>query len=95
MHNKVTKRIHVTFYLAVHLWWTWHCIWGCSNGSSEDAATFEIEIKSALEATIELQLKIHIVMYLLKQNSAQNDSIYGEIEETLHIPLEGGPKISL
>ena len=57
--------------------------------------TFEVEIKGALEITIELRLKIHMVVHLLVQKSSQNNSIKGEFEETLHVALEGAPKISL
>ena len=57
--------------------------------------TFEVEIKGALEITIALRLKIHMVVHLLVQTSSQNNSIKGEFEETLHVALEGAPKISL
>ena len=57
--------------------------------------TFEVEIKGGLEITIELRLKIHMVVHLLVQKSSQNNSIKGESEETLYVALEGAPKISL
>ena len=57
--------------------------------------TFEVEIKGALEITIELRLKTHMVVHLLVQKSSQNNSIKGEFEDTLYVALEGAPKISL
>ena len=37
---------------------------------------------------------MHLVVHCLVQHSTQNDSIKGELEETLYVALEGAPKIS-
>ena len=67
---------------------------GAPDGSSQIIPTFEVEIKGALEITIELNLKKHMVVHLLVQKSSQNNSIKGEVEEALYGALEGAPKIS-
>ena len=56
---------------------------GARDGSSESTPTFEVQIKGALENTIEFHLKMRLVMYLLVQKTAQNDSIKGELDVTL------------
>ena len=68
---------------------------GVPYASSEATPTFEVEIKSRLEFTMELHLRMHILERLLMQKSPQNDSIKGELEEALNVALEGAPKISL
>ena len=68
---------------------------GASDGLSEDTLTFEVEIKSALEVTMEFHLKMYMVLRLLAQKSSQNNPIKGELEKTLYVALEGAPKISL
>ena len=55
--------------------------------------TFEVEIKDALEVTIELHLKMHMVVHLLVEKSAQKDPMAGEFEEALYVTLESTPKI--
>ena len=41
-------------------------------------------------------MKINMVMHVLVQKNAQNNSIKCELEEALYVALEGGaPKISL
>ena len=67
---------------------------GASDGSSEGTSTYEVKIKGAHEVVIELHLKMHMVMHQLVEKSTQNDSIKGELEETLCVALEGAPKIS-
>ena len=42
-----------------------------------------------------LHLKMHMVVRLLVQKSANNNLIKGELEETLYVALEGATKISL
>ena len=61
----------------------------------KDRPTFQFEVKGALQVTIELLLKMRVVMHLLKQKSAQNDSIKGELEKTFYGTLEEASKISL
>ena len=46
-----------------------------------------------IEVTIELRLKMFMVVHCLVQKSTQNDSIKVELEETLYVALEGAPKI--
>ena len=67
---------------------------GARNVSSEGKPTFDIEIKGTLEVTIELHLKMHMVVHWLGQKSTRNNSIKYEREETLYVVLEGAPKIS-
>ena len=64
-------------------------------GSSKGAPTFEVKVKGALEVTIELHLKVRIVVWLLVQKSSQNTSIKGELKEALCDSVEGAPNISL
>ena len=40
--------------------------------ASEGTLTFEVKIKSALEVTIEIHLKMHMMVQLLEQKGAQN-----------------------
>ena len=68
---------------------------GAPDGSSEDTPTFEVEIKSVFEVTMEFHLKMYMVLRLLVQKSSQNNPIKGELEKTLYVALEGAPKISL
>ena len=63
--------------------------------SSDGTTIFEVEIEGALEVKIELHLYRYMLMYLLVQKCAQNDSIKGKLEEALHVVLEVAPKISL
>ena len=44
--------------------------------------------------TTELHVKMHIMVNWLVQKSTQNDSIKGELEQTLYVTLEGASKIS-
>ena len=67
---------------------------GAPDGSSEGAPTFQVEIKDALEVTIELHLKKHMVVRLLMQKCFQNISIKVELEEALYFAPEGAPKVS-
>ena len=50
---------------------------GAADGSSEGIPILEVEIKGALEITIELPLKMHVVVCLLVQKSSQNSLIKG------------------
>ena len=68
---------------------------GAPDGSSEGTPIYEIEIKGALEVTVDLHLKMQMVVHLLVQKSAQNGSIKDELEEALYVALENTPKISL
>ena len=97
MHNKVAKRTYLTFFLTGFALKYEHVsvVEGVPYGSSEATPTFEVEIKSRLEFTMELHLRMHILERLLMQKSPQNDSIKGELEEALNVALEGAPKISL
>ena len=61
--------------------------------AASSITTFEIEIKGALEVTIELHLKMHMVVRLFVQMSSQNNSVKDELEETLYVALEGATKI--
>ena len=45
---------------------------------------FDVELKNALGVTIELHLKINMVLYLLKHKSARNNSTKTELEGTLY-----------
>ena len=90
-------RVHLTFCLITFALKYEHvtAVEGAPDGSFENTPTFEVEIKRALEVTIELHLKMDKVVHLLVQKSSQNNSIKGELEETLYVALEGAPKISL
>ena len=66
---------------------------GTPDGSFEGTPTFNIEIKGALEVTIELHWKVHMIVDLLVQKRAQNDSTKGEFEDALYAALESAPKI--
>ena len=68
---------------------------GGSDGLSEVTPKFEVEIKGALEVTIELHLKMHMVVHFLLQKSARNNSIKDKLEEALSVVHECAPKISL
>ena len=56
--------------------------------------TFVVELKRALEVTIELHLRMHMVVPLLVWRSSQNSSIKGGLEEVLYVALESAPKNS-
>ena len=79
MHNKVTKRMHLTFYLMMFALKYEHvsAFEGVSDSSSEVRPTFEVDIKSVLEVTVEMHLKMHMVVCLLVQKNSQNNSIKG------------------
>ena len=96
MHNKVTNRTHLTFFSMMFTlkYENISAVEGARNVSSEGKPTFDIEIKGALEVTIELHLKMHMVVHWLGQKSTRNNSIKYEREETLYVVLEGAPKIS-
>ena len=81
MHSKVTKRIHLTFYLmAFELKHEDDSAFeGVPDGSSEDTPTCEVEIKGILEVTIEMHLQMHMLVRLLVQKNSQNNSIKGEL----------------
>ena len=85
--------MHLTFYMMTFALKYEHvsAVEGVPDGSSEGTPTFELEIKGALEVTIELHLKMQMVLHLLVQNSSQNNSTKGELE----VVLEGAPEISL
>ena len=72
IHNNVTKRMHLTFYLMTFALKYEHVIAleGAPDGSSKDTPRFEVEIKDATEVTIELHLKMHMVVHLLVQESS-------------------------
>ena len=97
MHDKVTKKMHLTFYLITCplKYEDVSAVKGAPEVSSQRTPTFEVEIKGASEVRIELHLKMYMVVHLLVQKSSQNNSIKGELEETLYVTLEGVPKISL
>ena len=56
MHNKVTKRMNLTFYLMTFaLKYEYvNAVEGAPDDSSESATTFKVEIEITLEVTIEL-----------------------------------------
>ena len=97
MHNKVTKKMHLAFYLIRFTLKYEHvgAVEDAPEVSSQGTPTFEVEIKGPIEVTTELHLKMYMVVHLLVQKSSQNNSIKGELEETLRVALEGVPKISL
>ena len=68
---------------------------GAPDDSSEGKPTSEVEIEGELEVTIQLHLKMHMVVYLLVQKCSQNNWVKDELEEALHVALEGAPKILL
>ena len=87
MHNKVTKRMHLKFYLIMFALKYEHFseVEGAPDDRSEGTPTFEVEIQGALEDAIELHMKMHMVVRLLVQNNSQNNSIKGELEEALYV----------
>ena len=56
--------MHLTFYLMVHLSMNM-TVEGAPDSTSKGTPTFEFEIKCALEVTVELHLKMQMVIYLL------------------------------
>ena len=60
MHNKVTKRMHLTFYLMTFaLKYEYvNAVEGAPDDSSESATTFKVEIQVTLEVTIELHFNM-------------------------------------
>ena len=79
VHNKVTKRMHLTFYLMTFALKYEHAsaFEGAPDGSSECTPRFEVEIKGVLEVTIEMHLKMHMLVHLLVQKNSQNNSVKG------------------
>ena len=69
MHNKVTKRMFEQEHASA--------VEGAPDGSSEGTPTFDVEIKGALEVTVEFHLKMYMVVHIFVQNNVQNDSIKG------------------
>ena len=57
----------MTFYLMTFTLKYGHAsrVEGAPDGSSEGISTFEVKIKGVLEITIELHLKMHMVVRLL------------------------------
>ena len=86
MHNKVTKRMHLPFYLMTFTFKYEHvsAVEGAPDDSSEGTPTFKSETKGTLEVTIELDLKIHMVVRLLARKSSQNYSIKRVLVTILH-----------
>ena len=58
MHNKVTKRMHLTFYLNERV----SAVEGATDVSFQGTSTFEVEVKDAIEVTTELHLKMHMAV---------------------------------
>ena len=67
MQKNVTKRMHLTFYLMKLALKYEHvsAFEGVPDGSPESTPTFEVEVKGVLEVTIEMSLKMHMVVRLL------------------------------
>ena len=67
MQKNVTKRMHLTFYLMKFALNYEHvsAFEGVPDGSPESTPTFEVEVKGVLEVTIEMSLKMHMVVRLL------------------------------
>ena len=80
MHNKWSAKYEHVIAVA-----------GAPDSPPAGTPTFEVEIKSALEVTLELHLKVHMVVGFLEQKSIQNDSI--KLDEALYVALEGAPNI--
>ena len=88
MHKKERKRTHWMLDLMVHLSFV-IAIEDANEGSSEGSAkvvpgdlytdaeegAVEVETKGALEVTIELHLKMRMVVQMSRHRSAQNDSM--------------------
>ena len=81
--------MHLAFYLMTFTLKYEHlcAVEGAPDGSLKGTPTFAV--------TIELHLKIQMVVSLLVQKSSQNNSIKCILEEALYVALEGAPKISL
>ena len=90
MHDKVTKKMHLTFYLIQI--WNVSAFESAPDGLSEETLRFEVEIKGAIKVAIELHLKMLMVVHLLVQKCSQNSFIKGEHEEAFYFALEGTPK---
>ena len=89
MHNKLTKRMHLAFYVMMFALKYEHVSpsEGTPDGSSEETPTFEVEIKSAFGVTIELHLKLQLSCTQCKK-STLNNSRKDELEETLYVACE-------
>ena len=89
MHDKVRKRMQLTFYLMTFALKYEHisAAEGAPNGLSEGTPTLEIEIKGAPKVTIQLHLKMHMLVYLSDQKNPQNNSIKVELRRhsVLHL----------
>ena len=89
--------MHLTFYLMVHIGMNMsvQLMVLLMAHLKKDTSTFEVEIKGAVEVTIELHLKMYMVMRLLVQKSAQSYSLKDELDKALYVALKGAPVISL
>ena len=67
MRNKKKIRMHLTFYLMTFTLKYEHAsaVEGAPDGSSEGIPISEVKVKGVLEITIELHLKMHLVVRLL------------------------------
>ena len=74
MHFRLDLMVHLTVQSKVHL------SLSKIEGSSDGIPTFEVEIKGPLGVTIELDLKMHIVMHFLVHKIHQSDLIKDELE---------------
>ena len=63
MHDKVTKRMQLTFCLRTFTLKYEHvsAVESAPDGSSGNTPTFEAEIKGVLKVTIESHLKMHMI----------------------------------
>ena len=77
--------MHLTFYLMVHIGMNMsvQLMVLLMAHLKKDTSTFEVEIKGAVEVTIELHL-----MRLLVQKSAQNYSLKDELDKALYVALK-------
>ena len=82
--------MHLTFYLMVHIGMNMsvQLMVLLMAHLKKDTSTFEVEIKGAVEVTIELHLKMYMVMRLLVQKSAQNYSLKDELDKALYVALK-------
>ena len=96
MHNKVTKKMHLMFYVTMFSFKYDYvsAFEGASDDSSQGIPTFEVELKGVFEVAIELLWNMPMGMHLLLQQSSIKESIKGELEDAPYVAHEGASKTS-
>ena len=96
MQNKVTKKIHLMFYVTMFSFKYDYvsAFEGASDDSSQGIPTFEVELKGVFEVAIELLWNMPMGMHFLLKQSSIKESIKGELEDEPYVAHEGASKTS-